>query len=214
MNQSKTKTVLIVDDQRLFVNGIRHVIESVSNTEIVGELYEAKDVIPFLMIHNPDYILLDLNLPGLNGIELLPEIRKINQTSYISILTMYADYDIARKCNLLGANAYLTKDSDAEELSFVFTKHITSEFYYSKNVDKPDKIRKIKEDNFDKVALITPREKEIILLLAKGYHLERIADTLFISVATVQTHRKNIFKKLKFKKVSELVAIAYQYEII
>ncbi len=209
-----SKTLLIVDDQRLFAEGIRRIVEQISNVEIIAELYDGRDLMPFLKHYSPDVIFLDLNLPGKNGVDLIPEIKTTSPKSFISILSMYSDYDIVKKCKALGADAYLTKDSDIEELKKVLSLDKQSDFYCSKHVDKPPSLKNVKTDSFEKIAMITSREAEIIRFISQGCSSNQISKKLHISKATVQTHRKNIFKKLNVNKVSELVSMAHQYEII
>jgi len=213
LNQ-KSKKILIIDDQKLFVEGLKNIVSQFENVEVIGELYDGSDVMSFLAINDVDFIFLDLNLPQRNGLEILTEIRSIYPDIVISILSMYSDYVIAKKCKALGANAYLTKDAEISELKNVINLDYNSEFYFSKYVNKKVEINNLKDDNFIKINKLTQREIEIIKLLVKGKTSIEIADALFISPATVQTHRKNIFNKLKVKKVSELIKTAYENNLI
>ena len=127
---------------------------------------------------------------------------------------MYSDYVIAKKCKTLGANAYLTKDAEISELKLVVDLSNKSDFYYSDYVNKKVEINNLKDDKFIKINKLTQREIEIIKLIVKGETSNEIAEQLFISPATVQTHRKNIFNKLDVKKVSELIKEAYENNLI
>lgn len=210
----KSKKILIIDDQKLFVEGLKNIISNFENVEVVGELYDGLNALSFLYNNQVDIIFLDLNMPEKNGLEVLVEIKKVFPEVVISILSMYADYAIAKKCKSLGANAYLTKDAEIVELKKVISLNNNSEFYYSDYVNKKIEISSLKDDDFVKINKLTQREIEIIKLLVKGNTSIEIADALFISPATVQTHRKNIFNKLKVKKVSELIKTAYENNII
>lgn len=212
--KSKHKKILIIDDQKLFVEGLKNIISHFHNVEIVGELYDGSEVLSFLSRNEVDFIFLDLNLPNKNGLKILTEIRSINSKIVISILSMYSDYIIAKKCKTLGANAYLTKDAEIIELETVINLEYDSEFYYSSYINRKVNLDYVKDDNFIKINKLTQREIEIIKLLVKGQTSIEIADCLFISPATVQTHRKNIFNKLKVKKVSELIKTAYENNLI
>jgi len=210
MNDNKRRTVLIVDDQNLFVEGLSHLLKRFDNLDIIGTVDNGNDVISFVKKNSPDVILLDLNLPGKNGVEILEEIRAFDNEVIISILSMYADYSLSKKCKKIGANAYLTKDADLDELRKVIFEIGPNDFYHSKLIFEQNRVQSIKQDKFNKFALITSREKEIIRMLVKGLTSPEISKKLFISLATVQTHRKNIFNKLKVKKVSELIRLAYE----
>jgi DNA-binding NarL/FixJ family response regulator len=209
-----TKKILIIDDQKLFVLGFKNVISNIENAEVVGELYDGLSVLPFLANNSVDFIFLDLNMPQKNGLEILAEIRENHPDIFVCILSMYSDYVIAKKCKSLGANAYLTKDAEISELRLVMNLNMGSEFYFSNYVNKEVEINSVKDDNFVKINKLTQREVEIIKLLVKGKTSIEVAEELFISPATVQTHRKNIFNKLKVKKVSELIQQAYENNII
>lgn len=196
------------------MEGLKNIISNFENVEVVGELYDGLNALSFLYNNQVDIIFLDLNMPEKNGLEVLVEIKKVFPEVVISILSMYADYAIAKKCKSLGANAYLTKDAEIVELKKVISLNNNSEFYYSDYVNKKIEISSLKDDDFVKINKLTQREIEIIKLLVKGNTSIEIADALFISPATVQTHRKNIFNKLKVKKVSELIKTAYENNII
>lgn len=193
---------------------MKNIISDFHNVEIVGELYDGSEVLSFLSRNEVDFIFLDLNLPNKNGLKILTEIRSINSKIVISILSMYSDYIIAKKCKTMGANAYLTKDAEIIELETVINLEYDSEFYYSNYINRKVNLDYIKNDNFIKINKLTQREIEIIKLLVKGQTSIEIADYLFISPATVQTHRKNIFNKLNVKKVSELIKTAYENNLI
>lgn len=212
--KNEVKKILIIDDQKLFVEGLKNIVSKFDNVEVIGVLYDGSDVMSFLALNDVDFIFLDLNLPQRNGLEILSEIRSIYTYNVISILSMYSDYIIAKKCKTLGANAYLTKDAEIIELKTVINLEYDSEFYFSECIHTKVEIDNIKDDNFIKINKLTQREIEIIKLLVKGKTSIEIADALFISPSTVQTHRKNIFNKLKVKKVSELIKTAYENNII
>jgi DNA-binding NarL/FixJ family response regulator len=209
---SKRK-VLLVDDQKLFVDGLSIMLQANVKIEIIGIIDNGDDVFDFVNLNQPEVILLDLNLPGKNGLEVLKEIRETNEEVIISILSMYADVNLAKKCRELGANAYLTKDAGIEELHKVVFDLAPNDFYQSEQINAQKQVISIKQDKFNKFALITAREREIIVMLVKGLTSQQISERLFISQATVQTHRKNIFNKLNVNKVSELIRHAYENNI-
>ncbi len=208
------RNILIVDDQILFARGLKSLIEELPFAKVCDILSNGQHIESVLFNKSIEVLLLDLNLPGKTGIEILTDIREKYPNLIIVILTMYADEELARLTKKKGANAYLSKDASLKELEHVIFYIKNYDFYLGKHIKIKKNINMIKEDKFDKFALVTSREKEIIKLIASGRTSIEIAEELNISSSTVQTHRKNIFRKLKINKSSELINKAYEYKVI
>lgn len=127
---------------------------------------------------------------------------------------MYSDKGIANICKKHGANAYLTKDVSIKELTTALLNIQNMDFYLSREISISQEIKTIKTDKFKEIIQLTNREIDIVKLMAVGKSSAEIANELYISTATVQTHRKNIFYKLNVKKASELVKYAIENNII
>jgi len=208
------RNILIVDDQLLFAKGLQSLIEELPEAKVCEILTNGRNIEAVLFSKNIDVLLLDLNLPGKTGVEILSEIRDKYPNLIIVILTMYSDEELAKLTKKKGANAYLSKDASIKELEHAIFNIKSHDFYLGKHININKNINMIKEDKFDKFALITSREKEIIKLIASGKTGVEIADELYISTSTVHTHRKNIFRKLEINKVSELINKAHEYKVI
>lgn len=209
-----TKQIVLVEDQVLFAAGMREIIKSIEGAEIVDIIDNYENLVEVLDTRSIDILLLDLNLPGKNGFEILQDIRKGHPNLYVAILTMYEDIDIVEKAKKLGANAFLTKDASPDELAEMLYAS-KDDFFLSQRIkQKKRAISKIKEDNFTKIALITPREHEIMILYGHGKSSTDIAKKLFISPKTVETHKKNIFKKLGLHSTPELVRFAHENKLL
>lgn len=206
--------IIIIDDQKLFANGLKSILDEIPDVEVINVYPDGIHVNSKLRFDNPDIIFLDLNLPGKNGLEILQEVREEFPELTIAILTMYSDEGLAKLARKYGANAYLSKDAGIEELKNVIFNNKKYEFYLGKNISTEQSINVIKPDKFSEIIQLSSREKEIIMHIAEGKSSNEIGEELFISPATVQTHRKNIFNKLKISKVSELVKFAYENNII
>ena len=208
------RNILIVDDQKLFAEGLKSIIEQLRDVVVTGILPNGNNIEAVLFNHNTDVLILDLNLPGKTGIEILCDIRSKYPNLIIVILTMYSDETLAKLTKKKGANAYLSKDASLNELEHVIFNLRIHDFYLGKQIKIEKRIKTIKEDKFNKFALVTTREKEIIKLLAGGKSSIEVGKILHISPSTVHTHRKNIFNKLKINKISELIKHAYEHNIL
>ena len=208
------RNILIVDDQKLFAEGLKSIIEQLRDVVVTGILPNGNNIEAVLFNHNTDVLILDLNLPGKTGIEILCDIRSKYPNLIIVILTMYSDETLAKLTKKKGANAYLSKDASLNELEHVIFNLRIHDFYLGQQIRIEKRIKTIKEDKFNKFALVTTREKEIIKLLAGGKSSIEVGKILHISPSTVHTHRKNIFNKLKINKISELIKHAYEHNIL
>ncbi|MBN2747086.1 MAG: response regulator transcription factor [Bacteroidales bacterium] len=208
------RKIIIIDDQNLFATGLKSLLEEIDNVKVIKIIPDGSDIVFKLNSPTPDVLLLDLNLPVKNGIQILEEIRPVFPEMIIAILTMYSDENLAMMTKKLGANAYLNKDADLKELKHVIFEIDINDFYLGNGIKKVTQHESLIEDKFSHINQLTSREKEIIKLIAEGKSSSEVAEDLFISPATVQTHRRNIFNKLKVNKVSELIKYAYQNNII
>ncbi len=153
-------------------------------------------------------------MPGKDGLEVLNEIRILDKETKVIILTMYNDDILAQKIKESGGNAYLLKSLDRYELFDCIENIYTKDFVIGKSVTKSKKMNPIFNDSFFDKYKLTKRETEIVKLIVEGQTSRQICNNLFISLNTVETHRKNIFKKLKIKSLSELIHFAYEHKII
>jgi DNA-binding NarL/FixJ family response regulator len=212
----KKAEIVIVDDQRLFAAGLKKILESLENVRVITTIMTGQKIEEKLAILKPNVLFLDLNLPGKNGMEVLKSIRSDYPEMIIAILTMYDNQLLINKAKEYKANAYLTKDATIDELKTVIFTSPGDPFYISQTISNGQQKRNKVDltDSFNDVGLITNREREIIKLIAEGKSTKQISKTLFISVETVKTHRKNIFRKLNLKKASELIKFAYEKHML
>lgn len=208
------RNIIIADDQSLFSEGIKRLLEQKKDIQVVAIVGRGKEVQAAISKFKPDALLLDLNMPDINGFEVLEEIRNLFPKLIIGILSTYENITFIEKAKKLKANAYLSKDAKIEELRDVIFHNFTSDFFLGSKLQLKANKKKKEFDNFKDVIRITDREKQVLKLIAKGFTSEKIANKLFISLFTVKSHRKNLFRKLKVTNASELLTVAYGTNIL
>ncbi|MCJ7616306.1 MAG: response regulator transcription factor [Desulfobacterales bacterium] len=217
---NKKKTVLIVDDHPLFRKGLKSHIESQSEFEVVGEAGDGKEGIKMAKKLRPDLVVMDLSLPDQSGIDVTRRIRSMLSETRITILSMHSKIEYITEALQAGAHGYVVKESAAERLVECLKVISKGEYYIdsslshkmAKNLMGSDE----KEANVKDAAYraLTPREQQILRLLAQGLTAKDIAEQLFISHRTVGNHRSNIMNKLDLHSTMELVRYATKLGII
>jgi DNA-binding NarL/FixJ family response regulator len=208
------RKILIADDHTLFSSGFATLLTN-KGFEVVAEVTNGNEVIFKTISLQPDLIILDLNLPKKNGLEVLKEVKNYHEKLIVIVVTMYNDPFLLGEVRKLGGNAYFLKNSDQEELLGKIATLQHDEFYVSDSVEIGEQSEdSMMEDEFPSMIKLTKREKEILRLLVEGMSSKDIAENLAISPSTVDTHRKNMLKKLSFNKVSELVSYAHRNNLV
>ncbi len=206
--------ILLIDDHPLVLDGIKTMLKDEPSVEIVGACKTAAEALAFLSSNEPDIILLDISLPDMNGLELCEKIRVTNKQAKIIGLTSTNEAGIITGILQRGGNGYLLKNMERAELLEAIRAVTNGKIYLSKAAN--DKVLEQFQhpqkpgDNF----LLTRREKEILQLLADGLKGPQIAEKLFLSPLTVETHRKNLFKKFNANSVQLLIRIAYENKLL
>jgi len=205
--------IAVAEDHSIVVEGIKTILALDATLQYVGCADKESDLFYLLQLNDPDILILDLNLGGVNGFDLLDKIRKEHAKIKVIILTMYNEPAFVRKAKMLGASAYLLKNYSSDELLDVIHNLNTEIFQTSKGVLATDPASDFSSP-FSVISQLSPKEKEIIKHVAKGLSSKEIADELFISIHTVETHRRNLLKKLKLNNTASLVGFAYENKIV
>lgn len=208
------KRVFVCEDHTIIVEGLELLFSEHPDYELIGKTESGTLLLPLLDQLRPDILLLDLNLKDTDGFTLLEQIRKKDTTLKIIILTMYQDDFLIQKAQKEGANGYLQKSVSNKELIEALECVYRQPFYLSRVLQKEMDDKLIFRDHFAGKMKITRRELELIPLLAKGKSSQQIAKELFLSVHTVDTHRKNILKKLKINSMVELANFAHENKLL
>lgn len=204
-------TVVLADDHDIVREGIRLVLEAEADIEVVAEAGDAEEAARRTLGYKPSVLVLDLNMPGRSTLELIPEIREASPDTSIIVLTMQKEPAFARKALLGGARGYVIKHSAGAELVGAVRAVVRGETYI--NPDLGARIAAEPPDEGPPDAL-TPREVEVLSLLALGYMNPEIADQLVLSVRTVETHRANIQRKTGITNRAELIAYAIDHGLV
>ncbi len=208
--------IILVDDHNLMMFGLRNILGTVPEFEVVGEATNGLEAIELFSKISADVILMDINMPELNGIETTKKIKAINEDIKIIMLTTHDEEQYVLKADMAGADGYLFKNCEKEELIEAIESVHNGVKYYAKSISK-DIIEKIQQKSYIKDILdseITKREIDIIKAIAEGLNNKEIAAKLFISDRTVNTHRTNIMQKLNAKNSVDIVVKALEKKLI
>jgi len=203
--------ILLADDHQLVRNGIKIFLESEEDFEVIGEAKDGNEAIEKSKELNPDIILLDISMPGKSGLEAAPEILSASNDPKIVMLSMYLDEQYINSCMEAGVHGYIHKGADKEELINGVKKVMDGVSFYSKDVrdvmvnNYITSLKKKKQLLAQPKINLTKRELEVVKLIMKGYTSHQIAEELFISSRTVDTHRANLMQKLDVKNSIELI---------
>jgi two-component system, NarL family, response regulator NreC len=210
--------VLLADDHTLMRRGLRLIVEQQPDLVVVGEAEDGRQAMALAASLKPDVAVLDIGMPNLNGIEATKQITDGESGVAVVILSMHADETYILRALKAGARGYLLKDSAESDLVRAIRSVAEGKSFFSPAVSKvllEDYVKKLQrtgsEDSYD---LLTPREREILQLIAEGKSNKEVAHLLHLSVYTVETHRANIMEKLKLKSVPELILYAVRKGII
>jgi two-component system response regulator NreC len=210
--------VLLADDHQLIRAGLRLVVEQQPDLIVIGEADDGRQAVAMAKSLKPSVVVMDIGMPNLNGIEAARQIKNVNPDPAVIMLSMHSDESYVLRALGAGARAYLLKDSAAGDLVQAIRAVVAGKSFFSPAVSKvllEDYVRKLRrsgvEDSYD---LLSPREREILQLVAEGKSNKEVANLLNLSVYTVETHRANIMQKLNLKGLPELILYAVRKGII
>lgn len=210
--------VAICDDHQLFREGIRFLLERMPNIDFRYEAGNGEELIRKLEEEHPDVLLLDLEMPDMDGVEALKQIRTLYPDLGVIILTTYSDSKMVAYLMELGANSYLLKDTDAETLQRGIQSVFHEGYYFTREVSKAMltglKGNSRKKPELKNNVTISEREQEVLELICQEYTTKEIADKLFISSRTAEGHRKNLIEKLGVKNTAGLIVKSIRLGII
>lgn len=208
--------LLIADDHQLFVDGLRRILETEPIFSEIHGVNNGLQVLDYVKSHPVDCIIMDINMPLMNGLETTKQLKKENPEIKVIVVSMECDVVIVSKMLKAGADAFINKDTGKEELMTAFRKIAENEKYVSPDIAKNlfSYLSYRKKDVTEDQKHLTPREIEIIRYIADGQTNAEIAARLFLSVVTVDTHRKNILSKLELKNTAALVKYAAEHKLL
>lgn len=213
---SKTK-IVIADDHHILLDGLRAMLEKQDNIDVLGVYDNGQALLDELPKKKPDVALVDINMPGMKGPELTQKIKELNPAVYVITLSMYDDAGHIMEMIEAGVSGYLLKNVNDKELVEAITQVMAGKMYFSSEVSEKltslvvHQQKKLDEPTKPK---LTERELEILKLIADEHSNAQIAEMLFISERTVETHRKNMLRKTNNKTIVGLLKYAMEEKLV
>jgi DNA-binding NarL/FixJ family response regulator len=214
--------VLLIDDHELVRSGIKALLEKSEDIRVVGEAGEGHEALRCIKETNPDVVLLDISLPGLNGLEVAAKARKDSPRLRIVFLSMHSNEEYVLQALKIGASGYVLKQSSTRELELAVRSAKKGETFLSpaiSNTVVSDYMARLKGGNVRKPGVnpyevLTSRQREILQLIAEGFSSKEIAQKLGLSINTIEVHRANLMDRLNIHDIAGLVRYAIQTGII
>jgi len=217
MNDNGRVGVFILDDHQMLIDGIKALLSHSKKYEVVGVETNGNKALQLIKQLKPQLIITDINMPDMNGIEFTKLLRATDTEVKICVLSMHSEKAIIAQIIHSGANGYVLKNTGKQELLEALDKIMEGQYFISNNIS----IDILFDQNSASTALgqvpitkLTDRENEILKLIAQEFSNLEIANALFISERTVETHRKNIFRKTNTKSVVGLIKYAFEHQLI
>jgi DNA-binding NarL/FixJ family response regulator len=212
-----TTTVFLADDHQVVRQGLKALLDAESDLRVVGEAGEGLQTIRGVESVNPRVLVLDLMMPGLNGLDVIPQVKKLSPHTQIVILSMYSNEAYVLEALSSGASAYVLKDSSSGDLVHAVREAAAGHRYLSPPLsERAIEIyqQRAKATVLDRYETLTTREKEVLHLAAEGKTSVEIAGTLGISTRTAETHRSHLMHKLDLHTQAELIRFALRRGLI
>jgi len=206
------KKVIIIDDHKLFTNGLSSILESIG-LRVMSTFESGKNALIYLQNNEIDIIFSDINMQEIDGLQLCRRLKREKVEAKVIILSMYEDPNIVKEAFDCGASAYLSKNSEKEEIIKAIEKSLDNKTYVNKRLLKK-KVKVSREDTFTLRYKLTLREREVLQLLLDEASNREIGEILKISTRTVETHRKNIMLKLDVKNNIGLIKKSLSYQLV
>lgn len=204
--------IVIVDDHPIVISGISGLLSDFNSVEITAKLTSGEMLLDYIDDNAVDLILMDIFLPGINGVDLCCAIKQKYPKIIVIGMSSQSERSLIMQFIQNGGSGYILKSATFDEFKNCIEKAMQGEIVFSDEVKAI--ISQPNSDNLNKIPSLSRREKDIVELLSKGKSTQEIADELFLSFLTVQTHRRNILQKYKTKNVTELIAILLKNNLL
>lgn len=205
--------VVIVDDHKLFAQGLANILEEDEELHVKAIFNDGRSLVDYLKNNNAHIALIDLNMPHFDGKNTILHLKANNIQTKRIVLSMYAEESLLKECFEIGIDAYLMKDVEPDSLIQTIKEVNSGEYQFDVSSISKANVNYLFKDDFINKYKLSKRELEIVNLIVGGLTNAKIAEKLFISTFTVDTHRKNILQKLAIKNTAELVKLALEQGI-
>jgi DNA-binding NarL/FixJ family response regulator len=217
--RSHTIRILLVDDHAVIRQALRMLLESQPELEVVGDVENGREAVSAVEKLNPDVVLMDVVMPGLNGLEATRQIRRSSPSTRVVMLSGFVDEDQLLDALRSGASGYIIKKSDVSELVLAIQTVHRGNSYFSSALSESFDLAEVlyqakRQDQRTGVDSLTSREREVLQLIAEGYTNQGIANELYISVKTVEAHKAHIMAKLHARNRTDLIRYAIRKGIV
>lgn len=212
MAAEKIIKIFIVDDHPMVIEGLSSLINNLNGTEVCGFALNGKDALKWIRAKLPDIVLLDINLPDINGVDLCKKIRQLFAEIKILGISTYSERSYISRMIENGASGYLIKNASHQEIASAIKTVMDGKIYMNQAMQHLTAPLSVYPN--ETLPELTKREKEILEYIADGYTNNKIAEKLFISASTVDTHRKNMLIKLNVNNTAALIKVAVQKGLI
>jgi len=207
--------VLLAEDHTIVREGLISILEKHPGITVVAEAVDGREAVSAVEKTNPDVILMDFSMPGLNGLEATRQIKQRKPDSKIIILTRHTSREYIESLLKAGASGYLVKNSAADELVLAIQTVYQGDSYLDRSISSLNTIPNVYDsDSKDQEEVLTPRQTEVLQLIAEGHPNRKIATILNISAKTVENHRANLLRSLGLNSTAELIQYAIRQKII
>ena len=208
--------VLLVDDHKLFRAGIRSLLQTISDIEVVGEASDGREALRLIDAHHPDVVLMDVMMPGLNGLDATARVARTCPLTRVIILSMNAGEDSVLQALRAGAAGYLVKTADPAELELAIRAVVRREKFLSSAISQHVVAACLGRLTKEQTSLerLTPRQREVLQLIAEGHSTKEIAKELGISPKTAETHRTELMKELDIHDIASLTRYALRMGVV
>ena len=207
--------ILLVDDHQIIIDGIKSLLNNVENVKVAGEANNGLEAINTLKVLTVDIVLMDIDMPKMNGIDATKYIKEKFKDTKVIILSVHCEQAMIKSLVEIDTDGYLLKNSSKEELLDAIYKVANGEKYFSSEVTlsllNPEKTQ---SDSSKRTIDFTRRELDVLKLLVDGYTNKQIGEKLFISHRTVDTHRTNIMKKVGVNNIAGLISFAVKTRLV
>jgi DNA-binding NarL/FixJ family response regulator len=208
--------VLLAEDHALVRAGFRSLLAEMAGVTVVAEAVDGREALAMVNAHSPDVLVMDITMPALNGIQVLTQVHADHPNVRVIVLSMHDNEEYVHQALRAGASGYLLKDSSPAELELAVRSVAAGGAYLSPLVSRHlvnDFLRRASGDGAP-AEVLTPRQREILQLIAEGHTNQQMADTLNLSVKTVETHRAQLMDRLAIRDVPGLVRYAIRIGLI